>query len=175
MAALCAQPLCFFLGYGGYAEGTEGPSGLHRQTYAKATMWSSATRRLRHPSAQTAYVEAQGFLERFLNFLRKKDVFSLTTDVFLHPAQVCCLDVHNCNRSPQLKIEGKTCAEYEFVTFIFKKIRPWTNHGQTVESTLISVERTLFSMERTLFSVELAPSKNRIFSFILLDVRISAN
>ena len=40
----------------------------------------------------------QGFLERFLNILCKKDVFSLITDVFLHPAQVCYLDVHNCNR-----------------------------------------------------------------------------
>ena len=41
---------------------------------------------------------SQGFLERFLNVLCKKDVFSLTTDVFLHPAQVCYLDVQNCNR-----------------------------------------------------------------------------
>ena len=44
-----------------------------------------------------------------------------------------------------------------------------------MESTLFSVESTLFSMERTLFSVELAPSKHRIFSFIFLDVQISAN
>ena len=43
-------------------------------------------------------IGAQGFLERFLNVLCKKDVFSLTTDVFLHPAQVCYLDVQNCNR-----------------------------------------------------------------------------
>ena len=46
MAALCAQPLCFLLGYGGYVEAMEGPRGLHRQTHAKATMWRSATRRL---------------------------------------------------------------------------------------------------------------------------------
>ena len=45
-----------------------------------------------------ALVISQGFLERFLNVLCKKDVFSLTTDVFLHPAQVCYLDVQNCNR-----------------------------------------------------------------------------
>ena len=54
MAALCAQPLCFLLGYGGYVEAMEGPRGLHRQTHAKATMWSD---REANPSAQTAYVE----------------------------------------------------------------------------------------------------------------------
>ena len=36
------------------------------------------------------------FLERFLNVLCTKDVFSLRTDVFLHPAQVCYLDVLAC-------------------------------------------------------------------------------
>ena len=49
------------------ATATEGPSGLHRQTYAKA-------RRLRPPSAQTAYAEGvlskknaaeDGFVEGF--------------------------------------------------------------------------------------------------------------
>ena len=40
--------------------------------------------------------EALSFLERFLNVLCTKDVFSLRTDVFLHPAQVCYLDVLAC-------------------------------------------------------------------------------
>ena len=57
MAAHCAQPLCFFLGYGGYAEATEGCPDCIGYGYAEATMWSSPTRRLCYPSAQTAYVE----------------------------------------------------------------------------------------------------------------------
>ena len=122
---------------------------------------------------------SQGFLERFLNVLCKKDVFSLTTDVFLHPAQVCYLDVQNCNRDlHSLRSREKLALSTNLLNLwlsYFQKIRPWTNHGQTVESTLFSVESTLFSMERTLFSVELAPSKHHIFSFIFLDVRISAN
>ena len=44
------------------------------------------------------------FLERFLNVLCKKDVFSLTTDVVLHPAQVCYLDVL-ASFGPQFKLQ----------------------------------------------------------------------
>ena len=57
MATLCAQPLCFFWGCGGYAEATEGQSGLHWLRQRGENMWSSPTRRLRYPSAQTAYVK----------------------------------------------------------------------------------------------------------------------
>jgi len=45
------------------------------------------------PNCRVTKTVPQGFLERFFNVLCKKDVFSLTTDVFLHPAQVCYLDV----------------------------------------------------------------------------------
>ena len=69
--SLRSTPLCFFFGIVvATPEAKEGRlRGLHRQTYADATLWSSPTRRLCHPPAQTAH--AEGVLSK--NMLLKMD------------------------------------------------------------------------------------------------------